>query len=260
MAWWHIPMCIVGLIRLILISTLLVVMVLGYVILSKTVLTHTTEGAYKLRQIYLNIIIPILGIKVEVKGKVPEGVTLFVCNHRTFLDPVIVCNYVRANVIAKAEVANMPFLDTGARLTGVIYVKRDDLKSRKSTREIMVDLLQEGINILVYPEGTTNDKKRTLEYRMGTFKEAATNNFQIVPIAIDYKTKWDMWYKRGLMHQFFLQCSKWRTHVKMEIGNPMRSTDMQYLRDTAEDWTNTTLDKMHQNWSSIFIEEKPSLG
>ncbi len=216
----------------------------------------TKARAYKLRRIYLNFCLPILGVRIDAfKGKPSDKTALYVCNHRSFSDPIIVCKFIDANVIAKAEVADLPLIHTGAKLTGVTYVKREDVNSRKSTRKTLVKLLMDDINVLVYPEGTTSGEEKTLEYRMGSFKEAAENNFVVVPIALEYKKQRDLWVANGLVAQFFKQYSKLSTHVKMEIGGEYSSNDPEYLRDACMNWTNEAIEKMHQGWGSFFDEK-----
>lgn len=256
MNWRHIVFFPVAVLRFILLCLVLVTFLFGYLALTATVLKHTNERAYKLRHVFLRFVIPIMGISVEKTGKPIDETALYVCNHRSFTDPVICCYFIDAYVIAKAEVMDMPFLDRGARLTGVIYVKRDSETSRKSTRLTLVKTLKDDLSVLVYPEGTTTNKLRTKEYKMGTFKEAAIHGYPVVPIAIEYKTPYDIWYKRNLIHQFFYQYSKLITRVKLEIGDPIRSEDMVVLRDKSEEWTNQTIERMHEGWGTDYFEKE----
>ena len=165
---------------------------------------------------------------------------------------MILANYIDTYVIAKAEVANLPLIGKGAEKTGVIYVKRDNQQSRSSVRITMVKTLLEGKNVLVFPEGTTNDKKKLMDYKKGTFFEAAQNGIPVVPIILEYKSKKDLWFGRGIVKHHFIQFGKLLTSTRIEIGPAFINEDGEALRKDIELWSDKTVSKMHQNWGSHF--------
>lgn len=238
-------------IRIILIVITLFIFVLPLLIVDK-LFNISPKSAFRFRRAWVSIAKVILGITVQIKGKPYEGTALYVCNHRSFSDPVIIANYLDAYVIAKAEVADLPLLGKGAEKTGVIYVQRENQESRSSVRLTMVKTLLQGKNVLVFPEGTTNDKKELLAYKKGTFFEAAQNGIPVVPIILEYKSKKDLWSNRGIVKHHFIQFGKLFTSTKLEIGPAFSNEDGDKLREEIEQWSRTTVAKMHQNWESHF--------
>ena len=113
-----------------------------------------------------------------------------------------------------AEVANYPVINWGAKLTGVLYVKRNNKDSRNAVREMMVDTIKKGYNVLVYPEGTIGLSRQTLPFKVGSFLEATRNNLTVVPVAIEYKSDSDLWRYENFIVQFATQFSKWKSKVK----------------------------------------------
>lgn len=252
----RIPGFFLALIRFILLFLLVALHILPYMILSSFAFKHTPDKAFKLRKSYMNFALPILGMKIEKKGKIYDKPALYVCNHRTLSDPVALTYFLNAYVIAKAEVADIPLLNKGAKLTGVIYVKRESKGSRKATRQAMIDTVKSGLNVLVYPEGTTNGNIQTLPYRPGTFVEAAKNGIPIVPVVLEYKTKWDLWTNGGIPTQWFKQFWKLRTECKMVIGEPMLSDDFEYLREEIENWSNAEILSIHEHWKGSYFHNQ----
>ncbi len=204
----------------------------------------------------MNLALPILGMKIDMKGEIYEKPALYVCNHRTLSDPVAITYFLNAFVIAKAEVADIPLLNKGAKITGIIYVKRESKDSRKATRQAMIDTVKSGLNVLVYPEGTTNGNLETLPYRPGTFVEAAKHGIPIVPVVLEYKTKWDLWLDHGIPHQWFKQFWKLRTHCKMVIGEPVVSDDFEWMRKEIEDWSNAEIISIHEDWEGSYFHKQ----
>ena len=162
--------------------------------LSSLVFGNTPERAFRLRRRWIKYFaLPSLNIKCQVKGKASTTPALYVCNHRSFSDPIINCTFLDAYVIAKAEIANYPIINKGAEATGVLWVKRESVKSRNATREKLVETLLRGYNVLVYPEGTVGVTPETLKFSKGTFIEAVKNNIPVVPIALEYRDTKDLW-------------------------------------------------------------------
>ena len=226
--------------------------ILSYLLLTKTIIKHTKERAFKLRRFYLRYCNFILGISTDVEGSLHRGVALFVSNHRSLSDPLILCQFLDAFVIAKAEVGQYPLISTGAELTGILYVKRENKDSRRAVREKMISTLENDNNVLVYPEGTVNYHKRTLPYRSGTFKEIARLNIPVVPICLEYRDAKDVWCNKPMLKHFLLQFGYLGTRTKMVIGEPIQHPDGEQLCKMVEKWTNDTIDEIHASWDSYF--------
>jgi 1-acyl-sn-glycerol-3-phosphate acyltransferase len=217
---------------------------------------HTPDRALAMRKHWLKWIgYPVLNLNVKIEGHPHTSPAIYVANHRSFADPVVICRFVDAFVIAKAEVANYPIINQGAQLTGVLYVKRESKESRNLVRDMMIDTVEKGNNILVFPEGTVGVNKLTLDFRSGTFFEAAENSIPIVPIAIDFKSEKDLWLIPNFIKLFLSQFSKWKTEVKLSIGSPLISTDGEYLKIQAKTWIDKKLIEFHEDWTEINFEK-----
>ncbi|MBK7522967.1 MAG: 1-acyl-sn-glycerol-3-phosphate acyltransferase [Saprospiraceae bacterium] len=229
---------------------------LGYMLMygiTRIVKKHNAEAAFGLRRIWINTIgLPVLNIHVEKKGEVYDKPAIYIGNHRSFADPVVVCRYVDAFVIAKAEVASYPIINKGAELTGVIWVNRNDKNSRKETRSKLLEIWSQGYNVLVFPEGTVGTDPTTLPFKMGTFIEAAQNNIPIVPFAIEFKSKKDLWVIKQFIPQYVYQFSKWKTSAKFYIGEPILDNDPESLKSKTQSWIDTNLKEMQKDWSEVF--------
>lgn len=218
---------------------------------SSPVYGHNQDRAFRLRRHWLKYVgLPVLNIDIELYGEVPkEGNYLYISNHRSFSDPVVILYYIDAFVIAKAEVANYPVINKGAELTGVLWVKRTEKSSRNATRQLMVETLKTGRNVLVYPEGTVATTQNPLPYNPGTFFSAADEGFKILPVAIEYKNTSDLWVYHHFVRQVFHQFSKWKIYARLKFGEPIYGTDGEVLKARAEKWTQESMLELQKNWS-----------
>lgn len=213
---------------------------------------HKISNGFILRRNFVNIIIRILNIKVQVKGDIPDYPCLYVINHRNLIDPVIIAQIVDVYFLSKAEVKSYPFLGKGAEMTGVIYVIREEKSSRMAARMTLRKTMKEGLNVAVYPEGTTGTEELTINFHKGAFEEAAMQKVPVVPIAMEYKKKSDLWIQPSLMKQFLIQFGKKETEVKVEIHPPLTSDNGQYLMEQSKNIIDESLRNMHKGWNEVF--------
>lgn len=234
---------------------MMVVWMIGY---SITLLfrKHSKDTALTLREHYLKwVAFPLFGLRTELKGTVHSKPALYVANHRSFSDPMIICRYLRAFVVAKAEIANYPVISQGAQLTGVLFVKREDKNSRSSVRQAIVDTIKRGHNILVFPEGTVGVKRGTLDFKVGAFVQAIKNDIPIIPIALEYKSPKDLWVIPNFIRQFLIMYSKSFTRTKMTIGKPIIGSSVEDTVAKARDWIENELKNMQEGWTEIEFDQ-----
>ena len=217
---------------------------------------HSRKRALRLRHTYLKYFaVPLLGLNIDLDGKPVAEPVLYVANHRSFTDPIVICRFLKAFVVAKAEVASYPVINYGAQLTGVLYVKRDDKSSRNSVRQMIIETIRSGYNILVFPEGTVGLKRGTLDFKIGAFAEAVKNKIPIVPIAIEYKTESDLWLTPNFVKQFLNMFAKARTHVKVAFGPKVLSHDVEEAYKEAHSWIENKMFEMQEGWSEINFDK-----
>ena len=111
----------------------------------------------------------LIGLEVRVIGQAAQRTTdgrpvVFVSNHSSWLDILVLGGRLEACFIAKDQVATWPLVRTIARLGRSVYVRR----ARGSTgreRDDMRERLTQGDNLILFPEGTTSDGSRVLPFR-----------------------------------------------------------------------------------------------
>ncbi len=244
---------ILGTIRALLLLLLMAIMLFLYFI-SIPIFGNKPERAFRLRRNYIKGVFIIMNIRFELKGleNRPDAPALYISNHRSFSDPFYLCRYIDAYVIAKAELGDIPLVSQGIRTTGIIFVKREVQSSRSATRQAMVDIVNHGYNVAVYPEGKTSDEQTTLPFKPGTFEEAVELDIPVVPVVLEYMHSRALWVEGGIGTQFYRQFGYWSNPAKMSILPPMKGTNGIDLMNKVRDCVNTEITNMHQGWSLAF--------
>jgi 1-acyl-sn-glycerol-3-phosphate acyltransferase len=120
--------------------------------------------------IYHRICCWLLDIHIEIRGDVSTvRPTLFVCNHSSYLDISVLGSILRGSFVAKAEVANWPLFGYLAKLQRTVFVDRQRRATTHQQRDQLVERLDSGDNLILFPEGTSNDGNRTLPFRSALF-------------------------------------------------------------------------------------------
>ena len=121
---------------------------------------------------YHRLVCIILGLKVEVRGnRSTEAPTLYVGNHVSYLDIKTLGSTIPCSFVAKAEVATWPFFSILAKLQRTVFVERRTSATRAS-RDSIVDRLEAGDSLILFPEGTSSDGTRVLPFRSALFAVA----------------------------------------------------------------------------------------
>lgn len=138
----------------------------------------------------------ILHLRLEVRGKrSPEKPTLFVANHSSYLDILILGALIRGSFVAKNEVAGWPVFGQLAKLQRSIFVDRHVAQAR-SQRDVLAGRLEAGENVILFPEGTSSDGNRVLPFKSALFAAAERpvrgRALTVQPVSIAYTKLDDM--------------------------------------------------------------------
>jgi lyso-ornithine lipid O-acyltransferase len=207
-----------------------VVIILAYY-LSRLLIISLITGknehrSFRFRKKFCLSSLRILGIDYQKQGTPFPGVCLYVSNHRSMLDPLIELSWIDTYILSKAEVGDYPLLGRGAKETGVVFVDRENHKSRRNALNAIESLLKSNCSVMIYPEGTTHTENLTGEFRKGAIELAFDLGVPIVPVMIEYPDNSYYWSHEKLMAYFvriFRPAGK--IIVKGKIDGPINSVN-----------------------------------
>ncbi len=132
----------------------------------------------------------IVGLDVELWGeRSRERPTLFVCNHTSYLDIVALGGVLPGSFVAKLEVRSWPLFGMMARLQRTVFVERRRDATAKH-RDEMVERLEAGDSLILFPEGTSSDGNRVLPFKSAFFgvaeKPIKGRPLTVQPVSISY--------------------------------------------------------------------------
>jgi len=132
-----------------------------------------------------------MGIRYRVEGSLPQGTTMIVANHLSYLDIAICSAAMPCAFVAKEEIAGWPFFGWLAQLGGTIFLDRESRLSAWDATESIALRLAEDVPVLFFPEGTSTDGSEILRFHSTLFEPAIQGRIPITPAAVFYQTPGD---------------------------------------------------------------------
>jgi 1-acyl-sn-glycerol-3-phosphate acyltransferase len=181
----------------------------------------------------------------------PTGGVILVPNHNSHFDPLVVAHYVYEagrwpRFLTKASLWRVPVVGPFLTKTLQIPVERGSVEAVKSL-DVLVDALQQGGAVVIYPEGTTTREPGLWPMRgkTGAARLALVTGAPVIPIA-----HW------GAERVFDPRTSRFtfrlRTPVTVTAGKPIDLS-----RWAGETPTRATLDQMTD---AIMLDIRDLLG
>jgi len=163
----------------------------------------------------------IMGIRIVRQNERawPMG-DVIISNHMGFMDIPIVLTFFPAVFIIKAQSLRIPHFGSALGKQGHVFVDTRSEDSRKSAREGVRRVLEDGDRVIVFPEGGASSGTERPPFKPFCFFEAARQGKRVEACVIDYLPDrrlraWD--FKRPMLPQILEIIGRRRTHVSVEF-------------------------------------------
>ncbi len=139
----------------------------------------------------------IFGFRTHRTGVPLPDAAMFVCNHATWLDIELVHSQRAVCFVAKAEIARWPLLVWKAECGVTIFHQRGSTRSMATVMRTMVERMQSGRSVAVFPEGGTSHDGELRVFHARIFQAALDAGKPIQPIALRYVRAGQRWLDVG---------------------------------------------------------------
>jgi lyso-ornithine lipid O-acyltransferase len=147
-----------------------------------------TRRLSKAAKLWGNGLSKIMNIKIKIHGNTDKVNGLIVSNHLSYIDILVTVTVFPLRFTPKSEIAKWPLLGWFFRCSKPIWIDRKSRQSAQKTLNEFINTLQNNINLIIFPEGTTTDgKSELLPFKSTTFEAAVRSNLPVYPILIHYK-------------------------------------------------------------------------
>ncbi len=140
-------------------------------------------------RIWAKSIIKASGIRVEAEGLDRfdhSKAYIVVSNHQGNFDILVLAQYLpfTARFVAKKELFRIPLFAQGMKLAGMIAIDRGNSAQARATLQRTIDVLKNGVSIIIFPEGTRSKDGQIQRFKKGGFILALETGVPILPVSI----------------------------------------------------------------------------
>jgi 1-acyl-sn-glycerol-3-phosphate acyltransferase len=163
--------------------------VLGTLSIGSSLFQSSGRFAHWCARTWARLILVTTGVDVDVSGLErldPDRAYVFVANHQSIYDiPIIFWSLpYQVRIMAKASLGSFPFIGWHLRRTGHMLIDR-----RNPTRALNIftrasTLMQQGLCLIVFPEGTRSRDGRVAPFKGGSFFLALRTGLPVVPLSV----------------------------------------------------------------------------
>ncbi len=141
----------------------------------------------KVIRFFFRGLIRLAGTRLEVRGaeNIPDTAALFVGNHRSYFDIIIMQTLSKTPMgfVAKKEFRSYPLLPLYMEDMGSIFLDRENVRESLKTINDGTERMGKGLSLGLYPEGTRNHGEELLPFRAGGYRMAEKSDSPIVLMA-----------------------------------------------------------------------------
>jgi len=170
-------------------------------------------------------LLPALGVQVELEGILRRDIPLWVANHLSWVDPVLLMSLRPMGTIAKGEVQSYPLLGRWARKSGIHFVDRQDPTSRAAALATFSASLKGGRDMLLFPEGTTTRGERLAPFYDGGLRVAFELGLPAQPMRLSSPAPHYPWTGDETLLPHLRTLFATRTLVALEAQEPLHPRD-----------------------------------
>jgi len=170
---------------------------------------------------------------------------ILIANHPSAFEDIGIPALFDVHSLAKAEVKDWFISGRISQAAGTLFVQRASRESRKEAFNTLVEALQSGKNIALYPEGGCKDIHLHTDFRYGAFDLSLQTGIPIVPIFIHYESQQDFHWPDGVilarkMWDFMTSQNNHANYYQFDAFDPAdfsdKETYTQHVYDCYQTW------------------------
>ena len=140
---------------------------------------------------YYRVLCALLRIRVRVNGfRMPDRAVLYVSNHISWADILVIGSVAPVAFVAKREVASWPLVGVTAKMQRTVFVDRGRRHQTGDAVNEIVGRVTSGTSVVLFAEGTSSDGNRVLPFRsalLGAIEDQGGGaSILMQPMAITY--------------------------------------------------------------------------
>ena len=148
------------------------------------------ESRKDLIKLWSLLLLKIFKINLIVNNDLKKILTkknyLIVSNHISWLDIFVINSAYPVTFVAKHSISKWPILNWLVKASETIFIDRKRITKIKETSREIENFLENKGSICIFPEGTSTDGSKLLDFKSNLLQTAINKDIEILPVAIQY--------------------------------------------------------------------------
>ena len=152
---------------------------------------------------------------------------ILIANHPAAFEDIGIPALFDVVSLAKLQVQDWFIVGRISKAAGTLYVDRDDAASRQQVIQTMMDAVNAGRNIALYPEGGCKGRRLFSEFKSGAFEVSIRTGIPIVPLFLHYEAQDDFeWQPPYLLpHKLWHMMTTANNRANFYVYDPLDPKD-----------------------------------
>lgn len=149
---------------------------------------------FYLFRLWCKIFVNALGVDLRLHQKNLQAIPkhfILIANHPSAFEDIGIPALFNVYSLAKAEVANWWWAGRIVQAAENLFVKRESRESRREAAEKIIEVLNQGKNIVIYPEGGCKGRRVFHTFKHGAFDISMQTGVPILPVFLHYESQDD---------------------------------------------------------------------
>ena len=168
----------------------------------------TRRFYFRLFRLWCGSFVQALGVELYLHQKNTQPLPqqyILVANHPSAFEDIGIPALFPVRSLAKAEVADWWWVGRISVAAENLFVERESRESRQEASAQIVNALQQGKNIAIYPEGGCKGRRIFDNFRYGAFDISLQSGVPILPVFLHYESQDDFEWRepQTLLHKLW---------------------------------------------------------
>jgi len=203
---------------------------------------------------WCNIFVNALGIDLRLHQKNTQPIPkrfILIANHPSAFEDIGIPALFNVYSLAKAEVADWWWAGRIVEAAGNLFVKRESKESRRAAAEQIINVVNKGKNIVIYPEGGCKGRRIFHTFAHGAFDISMKTGVPILPVFLHYESQDDFEWRnpQTLLHKLWHMMSTQNNHANYYLYDAIYPEQF-----TSKEQFNEHVHQLYIEWQARYLE------
>jgi len=205
-------------------------------------------------RVWCSFFVRALGVDLRLHEKnlkpIPDQYIL-IANHPSALEDVGIPTLFNVTMLAKSGVRKWWLVGRINQAAGTAFVDRDNPESRHASVDTLIEKLQQGYNIALFPEGGCRGRRIHHTFYPGAFDISMRTGIPIVPVFLHYEAQETFEWRdpQTLIHKFWHFMTSLNDQANYYVYDAIYPDEFKDKKEFAE-----AVRQKYLHWQTCYLE------